>query len=62
MKKVVYVLALSLLVTSIGYAQDYKKFKVGLGLGYAAASGNGAGGGVIVEVRNFLMCQRFQKR
>jgi len=50
MKKIVYVLALSLLVTSIGYAQDYKKFKVGLGLGYAAASGNGAGGGVIVTV------------
>jgi hypothetical protein len=47
MKKIVYVLALSLLVTSIGYAQDYKKFRVGLGLGYAAASGNGSSGGVI---------------
>jgi hypothetical protein len=50
MKKIVYILALSLLVTSIGYAQDYKKFRVGLGLGYAAASGNGSGGGVIVTV------------
>lgn len=47
MKKVVYVLALSLLVSSIGYAQDYKKFRVGIGLGYAAASGYGSGGGVI---------------
>src|SRR5258708_5931271 len=47
MKKITYVLALSLLVTSIGYAQDYKKFKVGLGLGYAGASGNGASGGAI---------------
>jgi len=47
MKKITYVLALSLLVTSIGYAQDYKKFRVGLGLGYAAASGYGSGGGVI---------------
>src|SRR4051812_31757110 len=50
MKKVIYVLALSLLITSIGYAQDYKKFKVGVGLGYAAASGNGAGGGVIFTI------------
>lgn len=50
MKKVVYVLALSLLVSSIGYAQDYKKFRVGLGLGYASASGNGSSGGVIVTV------------
>ena len=50
MKKVVYVLALSLLVTSFGYAQDYKKFKVGVGLGYASASGYGSGGGVIFTI------------
>jgi len=50
MKKVIYVLALALLVTSAGYAQDYKKFKVGVGLGYAAASGYGSGGGVIFTI------------
>ncbi len=47
MKKVIYVLVIALLSTSVGYTQEYKKFKVGLGLGYAAASGYGSGGGVI---------------
>jgi hypothetical protein len=47
MKKFSYVLALALLVTSFSYAQDFKKFRVGIGLGYAKASGNGSGGGVI---------------
>ena len=47
MKKITYALALSLLVTSMGYAQDYKKFKVGIALGYAGATGYGSSGGAI---------------
>jgi len=44
MKKSIYVVALSLLVSSFTYGQDYKKFKVGIGLGYALASGSGSSG------------------
>ncbi len=47
MKKTTYTLALALLVCSIGYAQDYKKFKVGVALGYAGATGYGSSGGAI---------------
>ncbi|HEV8514783.1 MAG TPA: OmpW family outer membrane protein [Cyclobacteriaceae bacterium] len=50
MKKIIYALALSLLVTSIGYAQDYHKFRVGLGIGYAGASGYGSSGGILATI------------
>ncbi len=51
MKKITYALALSFLISStIGYAQDYRKFKVGLGLGYASAGGYGSSGGAIVTL------------
>lgn len=48
MKKITYALAFTLLVTSVGYAQDYRKFKVGVGLGYASAGGYGSSGGAII--------------
>lgn len=47
MKKFFYVTVLAVLVSTFTYAQEYKKFKVGLGMGYAMASGNGASGGVL---------------
>ena len=47
MKKIIYVLALVMLMSSFTFAQDYKKFKVGVGLGYAMASGDGSGGGIL---------------
>jgi outer membrane protein W len=50
MKKITYALALSLLVVSMGYAQEFKKFKVGIALGYAGATGYGASGGAIVTL------------
>jgi hypothetical protein len=50
MKKVIYAFTLSLVITSMGYAQEFKKFKVGLGLGYAAAAGSGSSGGVLVTL------------
>jgi opacity protein-like surface antigen len=39
--------ALCLSTVSV-YAQDYKKFRVGVGLGYALASGEGAKGGILI--------------
>ena len=41
MKKLCVLFFLSLVLTSVVNAQDYKKFKLGLGLGFAAQGGNG---------------------
>jgi hypothetical protein len=50
MKHLAIFFLLSLAVTSISYAQEFKPFKVGLGLGYAAPgnTGRGAGGGALL--------------
>lgn len=48
--KTAYTLALVLLVTTLGYGQDYKQIRVGFGLGYASAGGYGSSGGVIVTL------------
>ncbi len=41
---------LVLVAASASYAQEFKKFRVGLGLGYAMASGEGSSGGVLVTI------------
>jgi hypothetical protein len=50
MLKNLLVLSLALIITASAYAQDYKKFRVGVGLGYAGAGGHGAKGGVLVDL------------
>jgi outer membrane protein X len=47
MKKTTYILTFVLLVSSMGYAQEFRKFKVGVALGYAGATGYGSSGGAI---------------
>jgi outer membrane protein W len=47
MKKNVMIACLVLVAASASYAQEFKKFRVGLGLGYAMASGEGSSGGVL---------------
>lgn len=49
MKKSMIVLSVLLVTASIGYAQDFKPFKVGVGLGYAVpGAGEGAGAGLLM--------------
>jgi opacity protein-like surface antigen len=50
MKKITIVLFLALVAVSSSYAQEYKKFRVGLGLGYAMAGGNGSSGGILIAL------------
>jgi hypothetical protein len=50
MKKILVVLSLVIVAVSASYAQEYKKFRVGLGLGYALAGGNGSSGGVLIAL------------
>lgn len=50
MKKSLMITCLVLVAASSGYAQEYKKFKVGIGLGYALASGEGSKGGVLITL------------
>ncbi len=46
--KFIYILIFTLFVATFSYAQEYKKFRVGLGVGYATAGGNGSSGGAII--------------
>ncbi|HTH55477.1 MAG TPA: outer membrane beta-barrel protein [Cyclobacteriaceae bacterium] len=50
MKKITYVMAFAMLASTVSFAQEYKKFKVGVGLGYAMASGSGSSGGVLFAI------------
>lgn len=50
MKKSLMIACLVLVAAASGYAQEYKKFKVGLGLGYALAGGEGSSGGVLITL------------
>jgi hypothetical protein len=43
MNRLYIFLFVSFMLTSVAYAQDYDKFKLGLGLGYAGAVGSNGG-------------------
>jgi hypothetical protein len=48
-KKMTVLAVILLTATATLYAQDYKKFRVGIGLGYAMPSGEGSKGGVMLD-------------
>jgi outer membrane protein W len=49
MKRTVSILAIVMLASTIAFAQEYKKFKVGIGVGYAVPSKGSAGALFYIE-------------